>query len=278
LGLSVYATDGAAFRFPPAVRSLVAYHYDAQHAYREGLCQLDNDEPFTALAAQCLDPPLEHSRLLILWGDSHASSLYPGLRAAISARPGWRLAQFTASGCPPLPAGQFGRHRTCQTFDQAALARIRQLHPDVVVLGGYWLDYARFNGEDAETSALRSSVVDLQAAGVGRVLVFGSLPRWRLEQPIVSLRIWEQTGSLVARTPLYLEPATADVDAALVRALSGTRALFISPIAELCNQAGCLLSADQNKPVPVAWDSSHLTTAGSKLLIGLLAGQIFDDH
>jgi peptidoglycan/LPS O-acetylase OafA/YrhL len=275
-GWFVYATDGAAFRYPPIVRSLASYHYDGPADYREGLCQLDNDEPFAALDLQCIDPPKSPSTLLVLWGDSHASSLYQGLKAQKNTRTDLRIAQFTSSGCPPLVGGgQFGKHKTCESFADSALTRIRLLRPDIVVLEGFWLYYSTLDGTQRVMSALQHTIGELKAAGVRRVVVFGPLPRWLLDQPTVGLRLWEQTHELKWRTRLYLDPGSAPIDAAIDSAVSGTDAIFVSPMNLLCNSDGCLITTDRKTPIPLAWDNVHLTAAGSRLLIDLSSGAIF---
>src|SRR5581483_74984 len=99
--------------------------------------------PFAELQPECIDPAATGSSLVVMWGDSHVSSLYPGMRTLQRYHRGIRLAQFTAGGCPPLLGIRIGRRRSCLEFSQDAFRRIQLLRPDIVILGASWDSYAR---------------------------------------------------------------------------------------------------------------------------------------
>lgn len=275
-GMFIDVTDGATFRFPPDIQRLANFEYDAHTDYREGTCQLGGDQLFAELAPQCIDPDDGRSALLVVWGDSHASSLYQGLRAAQSQRRDFRLAQFTASGCPPLLGVRLGPGKNCLEFNQAAFDRIKTVHPTTVVMAGAWVSYARRAGTSRdELAALMRTIEQLKAAGVARVVVFGNLPVWQIEQPNVGLHIWMESHRLPSRSFAYYDVAAGGMDSLVAATVGATDAVFVSPIDSLCNQSGCLISTDPNVPKPVAWDFAHLTADGSKLLIALNAAKIF---
>jgi hypothetical protein len=278
LGEFIDVTDGATFRFPPDIQRLANFDYDAHTVYREGSCQLGGEQSFSELAPQCIDPPDGHSVLLVLWGDSHASSLYPGLRAAQAQRGDFRIAQFTASGCPPLLGVRLGPGKACLEFNEAAFTRIKALRPGVVVMEGSWVSYARRAGNSREElSALQRTVGQLTAAGIPRVVVFGSLPIWKLEQPNVGFRVWQESHFLPSRTYAYYDFAASEVDSLVAAAVDASGAMFVSPIDSFCDKNGCLISTDPSIPTPVTWDYAHLTADGSKLLISMNAAKIFGD-
>jgi peptidoglycan/LPS O-acetylase OafA/YrhL len=274
--VTLNVSDGVAMRFPPAVRKLATFHYDAHHAYREDKCQLNGDQAFAELDPTCVDSADHASRLIVLWGDSHVSSLYQGMRAAQRARGDFRIAQFAASGCPPLLGVRLGPRSDCMEFSEAAFERIQLLQPDTVIMGGAWYSYAsRARDGSAELQALRQTIDKLIGAGIRRVVVFGDLPVWKIHQPNVAVKIWQQSHTLPARTYDSFDRGSAAFDSEVAAAVLPTPAVFVSPVSCLCSDEGCLLSADPAQPVPVTWDYAHLTDAGSRLLVEMNTEKIF---
>jgi hypothetical protein len=159
----------------------------------------------------------------------------------------------------------------------AVLKRIERLRPDTVIMAAAWTLY--LTGVDGrrlmDPSYLSGTVRTLRNAGVRRVVVFGSVPVWTINQPRVALRLWQRSGAVPERTRAYLEPTVPPVNARIAAAALGAGAVFISPFDLLCNPSGCLLSADTQSAVPIAWDNAHLTDAGSELLLRLAAAEIY---
>lgn len=284
IGVAVDLSDGAASRYPAQIRALAMFSHDREvevneRAYRVDRCFLDlQDQTFDDLAAECVDRPDGASKLVVLWGDSHAASLYPGLKSLQDSDGGFRIAQFTARACPPVMDMDIQKRSGCRPFDDAALAKISALKPDIVVLEGNWSLYAGFDGLDKlDLQDLQATVERLRAAGVQRVVVFGSLPVWTIYQPRVGIKQWNASHSLSDRSVEYVKPASITKDKEVGVAVASTGAIFISPIGLLCNRAGCLISTKKDAPVPVTWDDGHLTTAGSQLLMRMASNRLFGD-
>jgi peptidoglycan/LPS O-acetylase OafA/YrhL len=274
-----YATDGAAGRYPAALRGLVDIQHDTEKeryraVWRMGTCFLSDEQTFEDPASGCIEPEPHDQRLLVLWGDSHAASLYPGIKALQAGFP-LRLAQFTKAECLPLLGAQ--SFPSCASSNDAVLERIKALHPDAVLMEGDWTSDLK-DGEAAyrlHMEKLRSTVRALRDAGVRRVIVFGSLPRWTIYEPRVALRLWQQSGALPARSPKYVDGAAAASDARVAAAVADTGAVFVSPLALLCDEHGCLLSAAEHEAAPISWDKGHLTEAGSVLVVKLAMPRLF---
>jgi hypothetical protein len=107
--------------------------------------------------------------------------------------------------------------------------------------------------------------------------VMGGLPTWKIYQARAAFKIWSRLHSLPERSSEYLDRAPFAADIRVRQALSGTPAVFVSPIDELCKDGACLLSADTHDLVPVAWDNDHLSLAGSELLIRRASAAIFGE-
>jgi hypothetical protein len=72
-----------------------------------------------------------------------------------------------------------------------------------------------------------------------------------------------ETVSMLERDKSYLKPTIFEADKRVRQALSATGVIFISPLATLCNEQGCLLVVPNGSGKPMAWDESHLTRSGS---------------
>jgi peptidoglycan/LPS O-acetylase OafA/YrhL len=280
-GLVLDLSDGGAWRYPPEIRPLVSFDYGgerdkAETAYRADRCFLDKLQTFADIAGECIGEHQGAGPLILLWGDSHAASLYPGLKALQDRRGGLRIAQFTASFCPPILDVTFRQRPNCRDFNSAVFRKLAALKPNTVLLMGHWRSYAVIEERDKEfdLGALSQTIVQLKAVGVSRVVVIGCLPEWRIAQPKVSISLWRQTGAIVARTNDYLSEDSANVDRAIEEVAISSGALFVSPLQALCDMDGCLLSTVSQGSLPVAWDTAHLTTGGSEYLVGLIGDRL----
>jgi peptidoglycan/LPS O-acetylase OafA/YrhL len=271
-GAVIYMTDGFAFRYPAQIRSLAAFHYDQERnfyetSYRGGKCLLSARETFADWSPRCVDAVAGAAPLVALWGDSHAASLYPGLKAEQQQR-GFRIAQFTASACPPVLGLTSERRRYCEAFNNAVLAQLQTLKPDVVILEAHWALYAGNNGwPELNAAALRRTIETLQQSGLRHIIIMGSLPTWKIYQPRVAFEVWRHSGALQDRTAEYLDAAPFAADEFVRDATRGTQATFISPLESLCREGACLISTDPNSATPLAWDNDHLSLAGSVFLV-----------
>jgi peptidoglycan/LPS O-acetylase OafA/YrhL len=273
VGVAVFMTDGFAFRYPAPIRALAGLHYEEQkdfyeHAYRGGTCFLGVRDGFAAVASQCIERPDGTSPLIVLWGDSHAASLYPGLKA-LEHRGGYRLAQFTASACLPVIGLASEKRPNCEAFNDFVVQELKSLSPDAVIIEAHWALYNAANGwPNFDPAALKQTIRTLEGLGIRRVVVMGSLPTWKIYQPRVAFEIWRRQHVLEDRTRAYLDAQPFAADSLARAAVEGTGATFVSPLALLCNGRGCLISTEPHTAVPVDWDNDHLSLAGSELVAG----------
>jgi peptidoglycan/LPS O-acetylase OafA/YrhL len=267
----IYMTDGFAFRYPAQIRSLAAFHYEQERdfyetSYRGEECLLSAHETFADWSPRCVDAAAGAAPLVALWGDSHAASLYPGLKAEQKQR-GFRIAQFTASACPPVLGLKSQRRRYCEAFNNAVFGQLQALKPEVVILEAHWALYAGENGwPELDAAALHRTIAALQQAGLRHIIVMGSLPTWKIYQPRIAFEIWRRSGVLRDRTAEYLDAGPFAADRFVREAIRGTQATFISPLELLCREGACLISTDPNSATPLAWDNDHLSLAGSAFL------------
>lgn len=206
---------------------------------------------------RCLTLAQDRPNVLLL-GDSHASHLLYGLTSAF---PGVNILQLTLAGCRPLlePTGGADCGPVMARFWAEYLPALRG-HVDTILLAGRW--------RSRDVGHLAPTVAELRALGF-RVLVFGAVPEFQPELPV-----------LLARLPMGADPDQAAARALLAHRLTLAEAIedeaeaagapFVHMIDVLCNAArGCQTRADTGDPL--VWDYGHFTPEGSRTVVRLLA-------
>lgn len=231
-----------------------------QSLYREEKCLLTLSQGPAAFAAECSG---EEARI-VLWGDSHAAHLWPGLKAI--TKPG-SVAQWTASGCPPLLGVDFPKSTHCRAINQAVLARLKSSRPPIVILAGSWVmhDEAVIRRGLSETLARLGDDHSWKPT----VVVVGSVPTWRNTLPS-HLASDFLAGDESIRSSKGLDASSFRQDA-LVRLIVGTQAFFFSPISTACNQDGCIrFFVKGNARIPFSLDYGHLLEESSRFIASRL--------
>ena len=268
-GLIIFLARGVPQRFPAALQTVATADQEFDYArYRHRQCFLDPEQGPAAFRQDCEDPSTPgHNALILIWGDSHAASLYPGFRAVLDEdRLPYRLAQRTASACPPVLGFVVTARPLCRSINDATVDFIAREHPDTVVMLASWSFYSGDAFDRLDLAQLARTAARVRALGVRRVLVLGPLPRWLEHQPDVVLRDWRRTHEILDRTTTELDPSLASFDAALRAALPADIA-YVSPLRRLCDAHGCkVLTTYHGRLEPLAWDDAHLTVAGSEVI------------
>jgi peptidoglycan/LPS O-acetylase OafA/YrhL len=263
-GAFVDASSGWAGRLPLLVQKLASVRFDYRSAYREGTCFLRSTQDATAFAPRCVEPGTKP--IVLLWGDSHAADLYPGLRALESTNR-FRIAQFTASSCPPFLHYSSANRPSCAAINREVVARIRELHPREVILSAAWYRYS-------DSTRVAGTVELLRNLEVPSIVLVGPSPVWLRGLPQELYTTYLRRNRIPSRinSGLSARPAQAD---ATMRALARRLGVgYVSPLDALCTADGCIARAGDEVTV---WDSAHFTRAGSVLLAraterALLAG------
>lgn len=273
-GYGTYARDGLAFR---KIDRSPVFVYDWEQGYRYNQCFLDatgNLSSASTFASHCsgVGSSSASRPLVLLWGDSHAASLYRGL-ATRAKTGGFDLAQYNAAGCPPIADFSVSSRETCLETNRFVLSKIRELGPRTVILSAYWSMYnGTADGSDLlDYRKLKSTIHALREMGVPDIVLVGHLPTFEIDQPKIGAK--EFVANRVDRTYRHFNPASRDADREMRRFAEDNGVTFVSPIELLCDREGCLVSASRTELVPLAWDYGHLTEAGSNLLIDLAIRQ-----
>jgi len=273
-GVWTAARGGLPSRFDATLAPLANFSYEHTREYREGTCFLSGGQTSAGFVARCVDSGASATTpTLVLWGDSHAAHLYPGIRH-LQRTHDFRLAQFTASACPPFanPRRFDGLSPPqCSDIDAYVRAAIEHLRPATVVLSAQWAGYT-------DLSPLAQTVDFIRSTGAPRIVIVGPVPQWTQPLPRVLLGAF-------ARDPLHRIPSRTsigslrfiDVDRQL-RELAGRLGVaYLSVLETMCNDAGCLTRGGERADALTAWDDSHLTTVGSDLVMDAAAPLLFED-
>ena len=269
LGSFGYLNDGFIYRLSATERELASYaDYKFDALYKRRQCFLDVDQSWVDFSSVCSSIN-EKKNAVLLWGDSHAAALSNGLRNALPNA----LIQYTASSCPPILSEQILWRHSCKDINDFVLREIKRLQPKTIVLHAQWITYKITR--DQLSKAIREIE---QASQRAKIFVLGGVPQWWPTLPEYMLKNGiKPSDVLYVSTPLL--SVLHKNDAVLRSAVSGSDALFVSPIDLLCNQSDeCLAVAElHGKLELMAWDHGHLTETGSVVLTKRLLPKIFSE-
>lgn len=256
-GAIVYGR-GLDFRLPAEIRAIA--NVPTQNArWRFHQCLLDLSVE-TSFADDCIDRG--RRPLVMVWGDSTAAALIPGLRKAQETR-NFAIAQFTSSSCIPILNADIAGAPNCRAINDKVIGFAREIRPDIVVLHGAW---------EVHLDKIAATVVALKQQTGARVVVLGSVPWWKRGLPNEVLRHYMLQRKLIPERSDRAEPD--QTAAALREKLAPTGAEFISAWDALCNTEGCLTRIGDSAGDISASDQIHLTEKGSAYLVESVLGRV----
>jgi hypothetical protein len=271
VGFALAWSNGLPWRFPASLRRLDSYALmsdDVSREWRRHRCMLETESTF---AGECVDTVPASAPLAVLWGDSHAAALYPGLHG-LQPQLGFRMAQFSTRRCPPIldfvsPRVQLESPQ-CLAVNRDVVRRIAELKPRVVFMTAWWELY--------QPDLLRRTLDTLRAVGVQRVVVVGDVPVWRSDAARTLFREYDANpaGGVPLRISLEHFRLQHGSDSTIAAAAHAGGAEFVSLLNFLCDAATCM----SYLPDGMAYsDGNHLSPPASRvvadsLFAGYLAG------
>jgi len=270
--LLVYANDGIRTRFPAEADILVRdFKAEALRAYRSGTCFFEGNSLET-FPSECDPPGRAGLRKIVIWGDSLAAHLFPGMNAHAQRNPTVGVGQYTTKLCPPVltPLALFGER--CLSSNTFAVRKIALLKPDVVIMSARWGLYDKLVGDDV----MKRTIKELHLMGVKRAVAVGQVPIWtRSTQRIRASQFRGNAWTIFhtaatqprARNLEFVDPLTFVQHEQSKQLLERAGAIFVSSLATFCNEDGCLLVVPDGSGAPVTWDTNHLTTEGSEFFV-----------
>jgi peptidoglycan/LPS O-acetylase OafA/YrhL len=274
IGISAVATSGYPTRFSPALRAIANWPVPPVD-WRVHRCYFNPGEsqPF---APECTPARRPGIARVLLWGDSHAADLYPGL-LKLQKRHNFDVIQWTAASCPPTREALPVEGRGCAERRAWALGEMTAAPPETVLLAGAWELYlARDSSEKEILGVTRDAIRYLKQVGVRHIIVFGPGPTWNTSLPTDLFRYMRLGHTL----PIRFGSVAADVrrlDAAMAAEVAASGGQFVSILDLLCNLHGCRVQGEEGREPPdlLFWDRDHLTQSGSRWLMDAAAPLMF---
>jgi peptidoglycan/LPS O-acetylase OafA/YrhL len=258
-GFAVVWGRGFEFRLPPEIRAMASVRTDSSKwRFRECLLDLGKE---TSFADACIER--DRRPLLLLWGDSTAGALLPGLRKAQETHD-FGIGQLTSSSCIPALGADIPSTPGCRAMNDKVFSLIREIKPDVVLLHGTW---------EKHLDNVAETVIALKQQTQARVVVLGGVPAWRRGLPSEVLRYYILHRALIPeRSP---NAAQSNVYDAVMRArLEPLGAEFISASDVFCNSEGCLTRIGDAAADITVSDQVHITEKGSIFLVGSIIDRV----
>jgi peptidoglycan/LPS O-acetylase OafA/YrhL len=272
--LAMLYLQGMPQRLSPAQSQMSAYEdYNFWSAWRSGNCFVVQDYPLSQMdPAACLGIEAGRKNYLI-YGDSNAAQLYPGLVAAF---PEIHFLEATAPSCQPLdtepPPSVF--RANCKALRQYLYKTYLPSHrPDGVILSGgiYW---------KYDFPALEREIVGFQKMGM-QVILVGAMPATDLSMPLLIAAAEMRNASpasVEANVASHFFPQRRQLEAEMKQmARDRWHVQYISYFDDLCTTqsdleatplermpGGCPLRTAAGEPL--LFDDHHLSLSASTLL------------
>ena len=227
----------------------------------------DTQVPRRGIPNECFERNKDSAKAVFLWGDSHATQLYFGLRKNIPAD--WQILQVTSSGCiPSFHVQTPSQTNFCNQSNWFAQQVLKNAKPDVVIIGQH-------AGQTIEN--FEEMTIQLKKMGVKRIIFTGPVPEWNMDLPrIVLRRFWDNTPR---RTFFGIDQSVIERNRMLKEKFkASSTVIFADLLSQFCNTDGCLvyLGNDRMQGLTTA-DYGHLTPAASDFVASsLLAGLLVE--
>ena len=218
------------------------------HKYRFGNA---TTVPVESISESCYTRSKEKSKVIFIWGDSHAQQLYYGLSKELPKD--FEVLQVASSGCIASSEANESKVNYCEYSNWFAYKAIKKLKPEVVIIGqnlGHDLVRMRYLSEN------------LKSIGVDRVIFTGPSPHRAHGLPAVLAR---KLPHIPERTFSGVDKGVLELDKRLMKdSIDLYKLEYVSLIDFFCNKEGCLTHYTPDVTASVtSWDYGHLTPIAS---------------
>lgn len=266
-GLYGYYSEGFLGRLNENEKRINDYRNHAGD-WRTGSCFFGFDTKLPTFAAQCYADG-KASESVLLWGDSHAASLYAGVSKQTS-----KITQLTSAGCPPILVDDYNGKKSdeiCVATNLKISQFIREVRPGKILLHAVWDGYQdeqMLRGIDQTLKYIK------KASPNSIVYLIGPVPQWKPTLPDFALRKHVTLDKeTYLKMPLFSKLSKLETE---IRSLCvQNNVQYISPLSKLCIKDECLVVAKTTTNFALTtFDSNHLTEEGSAILAEYIFNQI----
>ncbi len=280
VGFCIYKKDGLVSRVPAELQELASItnpyrFYQFGGNIREHACHF-TDSKNTLRKAECFgkDRPL-----LMIWGDSYAAALYPGVKA-LSEQYGFGITQVTAGNSPPfLFADKIAADgNSLLTNANYAIDIIERDKPDVILISWYVLGKNSVRSYQVTLDALNESINRIKGVSPNsHIIIVGPVPQWKKNLYLIILDFLKNqplNAKLDDFMSFGLDPVSKEWDRYLAKEIPKLGVTYISAYDVLCNNSGCRIRVGGGALNLTAVDFGHLTKAGSEYLMSRVSNEV----
>lgn len=207
---------------------------------------------------------------VLIWGDSHATSLVPALVGGAqdsSKQLGVRIA--TMRSCRPLVGyATRGQSSACHAFNAAVASYLSDSAEQAVVIAGRWADIPTASSRPTEVPAFVSALtasIDAALSGGKRVFLVGPVPEAGFDVPRYLVTQVDERGATIDISDQV--GRIEEIEAILAQVASSTGVPLILPRPALCDSTNsCTIYRDGEA---MYFDSHHLTAYGAHYISDL---------
>ncbi len=220
-------------------------------------------------ANRCFEIVDPNKPTIMVVGDSHAAHLFAGLEREYGARA--NLIAMAAGFCmplienPPTSQGAGGTPR-CRAINEYVFQKIREIKPDILLVGAYFASYAFDHSWYYENyfSDFLANVHQLHKDGIKNIVIAGEIPTWTPGVPVlVGLEVYHGEKP-PAFSSVGVGPLSLATDARLKAMDWGPGVTYVSQADSLCRDGACRRLVGPDLPDDViAFDYGHYTVNGS---------------
>lgn len=254
-------------RLNQEINRVTAYlYYNSKPLYQVGTCFQDikqkaEDMPLSS----CL--PKKNKNKVILWGDSHAMQLYPGLKKILEPQ-GYSLGVLTS--CPPIMAAHFDSLPNCKKFNDVVLPMILKEQPKLLIMTAVW-PVTPFYMDMLEKTIQHIAKYPI------KIILLGESPIYKQNVPAIIAERLKQGESLKGTPDMLDLNFLSNAEKVMTKRFSNrSDVTYISVMDIMCPHYYCPLVTRDN--VPVHFDIAHLTAEGSDLFAEKLTPLILKER
>lgn len=278
-GLLFWVNHGYPDRFPAAIRDIARIEKNGNFSY-EAIKKDRSCQNRGAHSIICRD---DNHPDILLWGDSHASALYPGLDMQRNNRP-MSITLATGCGSPPLISPIHYTDQWCDTPSQRFANNLRTLddietaRPSIVILHARWAyEHYGLTPQRAIQELHKTAVAIRKKSPATVTVVLGPVPNWSYSLAKSMFNYWQKTPGHPLPPPYMrfgLDESIEEWDKQLATRAQQAGLHYISAYRLLCNPAGCLTRTGPAATDITAVDYGHLSPAGARYLVARIMPQL----
>jgi len=258
-GIYCYKNNGFDFRIPKDIRGLLRILPANSEARIEGSCLVTPNQDYTAFS-KCITP-VSDKKMLLIWGDSTADSLFPGYKTSFYAKK-FNIVERTTSFCGPILDIDFDSRRpNCMKNVSYILNYIKENKPSKIVLEANWNYYG--------WGKIKGTIDYLRKMGINDIDLIGSPPTWNASLPRLVYMYYQSV--IPHHIPKYmkfgLNSDYLELDSKINHLAKKLNVNYISLRDILCNEKGCSIFTGKTADELTTWDTIHLTPKTSQFVV-----------